>query len=155
MIAQKKILKTVLFMTMLGAFWHAPVEALETLPPADAMLEVSQADGQFQVIYRCEYLDEDETTLSGVVVVAVENRSGQAVRELTARIPDFSPTSYGHFPIIIGEVADGQMKEVIAPFTSFKSELSESPQQRTVWQLEFIDPSNHPVTLAVDGEIGI
>jgi len=139
-------------LVLLMATGAVPSIALESAPAAE--VGVSQADARFRVIYRCEYLDEDETTRSGLAVVAVVNRSGQVAQEVSARIPELSDTPFGHFPILFGEVADGQAKEVVAPFTTFKSEIVEMAES-VVWQIELVDPSGTPMTVEVQGEMSL
>lgn len=138
-------------MVLLMATWLAPSFALEPAP--DAGIGVPQADAQFRVFYRCEYLGEDETTRSGLVVITVVNRSGQPVREVAVRIPEFNDTPFGHFPILVGDISDGQAKEVVLPFTTFKNEIVEMTAENATWHLEFLDPTDTPMTVEVQGEM--
>lgn len=138
-------------LVLLMATWLAPSFALEPVP--DAGSGVLQADEQFRVFYRCEYFGEDETTRSGLVVITVVNRSGQPVREVAAMIPEFNATPFGHFPILVGDVSDGQAKEVVVPFTAFKNEIVEMAAESATWHLEFLDSTDTPMTVEVQGEM--
>lgn len=128
--------------------------ALESEPLPEGVLGVAKADGQFRVFYRCEYLGEDETTRSGNVVVAVVNVSGQTVREVSARIPELGASPFGHFPVFVGDIEDGQAKEIVVPFTTFKNEIAEGVENAD-WHLEYLDSSDTLVTVQVQGDMSI
>lgn len=114
----------------------------------------SLAPVPFRVAYRYEVQEQSETTVSGLLVVAVENHSDQLLRNATIHFADLLPSPFGNIPIDFDEIAPVQMKQLVIPYVTAREEAEKAGENpRTTWQLNYIDINDVPVTVEIPGEL--
>lgn len=149
------LLLTLLTVTMLTGgltpAWAAVGTDSPVPPSFDAQL--LQGQEQFRVWFRTEDLQQDETTVGGTLVIAVANDSGAAISGLTLRIADLTASPCGHLPVFMGDLASGQIKEILVPFLTTREDWM-NPQlpQEPIWKLEFVDQAGLSVITKVLGQ---
>jgi len=150
----KKIWLFLFLCSVLLAGGYSPALAVGTSFPQIASFGAEASEpAAFRVIFRCEDLQQTETTIGGNILVAVINDSGVDVRDLNLRIPEMIASPYGHFPIAIGDLPAGQSKEVMVSFlNTLQDYMHPDLPQAPVWQLEYADLSGQPASVNVLGQ---
>ena len=111
------------------------------------------ADGEFVLHYRLENLSNTETNRSGMLLVEAFNASGEDIQELVAWIQGPNNVTYDNRRVIIGDLADGQQRQVLDPFV-VPIELTEndSSDEEPTWNLEYTNSLGETVTVEVVGQ---